>query len=81
MQQTKVASLIEVIVGTIIGFVSGLVSQVIIFPLYGINIPLHDNFSMVVIFTIISMIRSYGVRRLFNASPWLKFKGIKNAQN
>jgi len=81
MQQTKVASLVEAIVGTIIGFISGVVTQVIVFPLYGINIPLHDNFSLVVVFTVVSAVRSYGVRRLFNASPWLKFKGIKNAQN
>lgn len=81
MQQTKVASLIETVVNTTVGFFAGIMTQVVVFPWYGINIPLHDNFSLVVIFTAVSMIRSYGVRRLFNAAPWRKFKERNNASN
>lgn len=81
MQQTKVASLIETGFGTVAGLVVGVLTQLVIFPWYGINVPLHDNFSMVVVFAIVGMIRTYAVRRLFNAAPWRRLKERNNASN
>lgn len=81
MQQTKVASLIETVFGTIAGLVVGVLTQIVIFPWYGIHVPLHDNFSMVVFFAAAGMARTYAVRRLFNAAPWRRFKERRNASN
>lgn len=64
--QTKKHSVIEIGSGLIIGYVLAVVSQVYIFPYYGINIPIQDNMAIAAWFTVISFIRSYFIRRWFN---------------
>lgn len=66
MKQTKIESLIESIVNILIGYFTALFSQLLVFPLFDINIPLSDNLLIGLYFTIISLIRSYAVRRYFN---------------
>ena len=63
--QTKKHSLIESFVNVLIGYVVAVISQIIIFPMFGIHIPIVDNFIMGLWFTVISIIRSYTVRRWF----------------
>lgn len=64
--QSKKQSLIESCVNILIGYVVALLSQLAIFPLFGINVPISDNLLIGVYFTIISLFRSYFVRRFFN---------------
>ena len=64
--QTKLQSLIESITNILIGYFVAIASQLAVFPLFGINIPLGDNLLIGVWFTVISLIRSYAVRRYFN---------------
>ena len=64
--QTKRHSLIESLVNISIGYLTALFSQFLIFPLFDINIPIQDNLLIGLYFTIISLIRSYLVRRYFN---------------
>lgn len=64
--QTKRHSLIESLVNISIGYLTALFSQFLIFPLFDINIPLSDNLLIGLYFTIISLIRSYLIRRYFN---------------
>lgn len=66
MSQSKKHSLIESLVNVLIGYGVACGSQIIIFPMFGIHIPLADNFIMGIWFTLISIIRSYIVRRIFN---------------
>ena len=66
MKQTKIESLIESLVNILIGYFTALFSQFLIFPLFDINIPISDNLLIGFYFTIISLIRSYLVRRYFN---------------
>lgn len=63
--QTKTHSLIESIINVLIGYGIAVASQIIIFPLFDIHIPLKDNFKIGLWFTVISIIRSYMVRRYF----------------
>lgn len=63
--QPKIQSLIESIVNILIGYFTALFSQLLVFPLFDINIPLSDNLLIGLYFTIISLIRSYLVRRYF----------------
>ncbi len=67
MQQTKIGSLIESLMNILIGFGIAITSQVIIFPLFDINIPFSDNLQIGLFFTAISIARSYIIRRWFNA--------------
>ena len=64
--QTKTQSLIESVINILIGYLVALASQLVIFPWFGINVPLTDNLLIGFWFTAISLIRSYAVRRYFN---------------
>ena len=65
--QTKYQSLIESLTNILIGYLTALLSQVLIFPLFDINVTFQDNLLIGLYFTIISLIRSYLVRRYFNS--------------
>jgi len=67
MNQSRVASLAESAMNVLIGYGVALASQLVIFPLFGIHIPLSDNLAIGAWFTIISLVRSYAIRRWFNA--------------
>lgn len=64
--QTKLQSRIETLVQQAIGFVVAMISQLIIFPVFDIHINMKDNLLIGIYFTIVSIIRSYLVRRAFN---------------
>ena len=66
MNQTKLQSLIEAIFNTAIGFIIGILSQMLIFPLLGMTVSFQTNLWIGFWFTIISVIRTYVVRRWFN---------------
>lgn len=67
MTQTKLESFIESMMNIAIGYGVALSSQLIIFPMVGIHIPFSTNLWIGLWFTIISLIRSYVIRRWFNA--------------
>lgn len=64
--QSRTQSAIESCLNVIIGYAVALASQLAIFPMFGIHIPLSDNIAIGAWFTVISIIRSYAVRRMFN---------------
>ena len=74
--QSKTHSLIESLTNIIVGYFVALGSQLIIFPLFNIHIPLKDNFIIGGYMTIISLIRSYALRRWFNkkTGKWNQIK-------
>jgi hypothetical protein len=67
MQQTRMGSLIESLMNIVIGYIVALASQLVIFPLFDINVPLSTNLWIGAWFTAISLVRSYIIRRWFNA--------------
>jgi hypothetical protein len=67
MNQTRLGSLIETAVNTAIGYGVALVSQLAIFPLFGIHVPFSANLEIGAWFTVISIARGYVLRRWFNA--------------
>jgi hypothetical protein len=64
--QSKKMSLIETITNVTAGYLVALLSQILIFPLFGIKATIQDNLMIGLWFTIISIIRSYVLRRIFN---------------
>lgn len=66
MTQSRLQSLIEAWINVLIGYWVAIASQLLIFPLFGIHIPLYDNLLIGGYFTVISLARSYVVRRWFN---------------
>ena len=67
MNQTRLGSLIEVLFNIAIGFAINWVANLFILPLYGFQITGGQAFSMGLLFTVISVVRSYIIRRWFNA--------------
>lgn len=67
MEQTRLGSLIEAGMNILIGYGVALVSQIVVFPWFGIHVPLSTNLWIGLWFTIISLVRSYIIRRWFNA--------------
>jgi hypothetical protein len=67
MTQSRLESLIEAVINTCIGFSINYVANLLIFPLFGLHISPGANFVMGLLYTVISVVRSYCVRRWFNA--------------
>ena len=70
--QSKRGSLIEAFAQTFIGYWINIVVQIIVYPLYGATFSLQQNLSIGLIFLAVSLVRGYGLRRLFNWLPALK---------
>jgi len=64
--QSKKMSFVESLINVAIGYGVAISAQIIIFPIFGIHIPLYDNLLIGALFTLVSIIRSYIVRRIFN---------------
>jgi hypothetical protein len=67
MSQTKLGSFIEACINIVIGFVINFCMNLLILPLFGFHITLLDNFYMGLLYTIVSIVRSYVIRRWFNS--------------
>ncbi len=65
MKQTRKHSMTESVVNVMVGYFMALASQLAIFPLFGIHVPFRDNILIGLYFTVISIIRSYALRRWF----------------
>ena len=65
--QSKKQSFIESLTSTTIGIIIGIVLNLIILPVFGYPVSLSDSLWISVIFTIVSIIRSYIIRRWFNS--------------
>ena len=66
MQQTKLDSFIEALFSTFIGFVVSFTANLLIMPVLGLPVSLSQNFALTVAFTLVSVARSYMVRRFAN---------------
>lgn len=64
--QSRIESFIESAANVLIGYCVALVSQLVIFPIVGIYVGLSTNLIIGLWFTVISVIRSYVLRRYFN---------------
>ena len=64
--QSKKMSLLETCASTAIGYAVAILAQVLVFPLFGLTVSLSQNLAIGAIFTVVSIVRGYCVRRLFN---------------
>ena len=64
--QSKKHSIIESVTNTVIGLVTSFIIQLIIYPLLDIPVSIGQNIIITLVFLIVSIIRGYLIRRLFN---------------
>jgi type IV secretory pathway protease TraF len=67
MTQTRIGSFIEAVFNVVIGFGINFAANLTIFPLFGWNISAAQNLALGAIYTVISIVRSYAIRRWFNS--------------
>ena len=65
MRQSRRMSLTESLANVAIGYGIAVAAQVVVFPLFGIHIGLGDDLALGAVFTVISLVRSYALRRVF----------------
>lgn len=65
--QSKLESLVEAWVNVAIGWSINFGANLIVLPAFGYPVTLGDALGIGVVFTVISVARSYAVRRWFNA--------------
>ena len=66
MKQSKIQSLVESVITVGSGLIVAVIIQLLIFPLYNIEITLFENIQLATIFTVSSIIRIYFIRRCFS---------------
>lgn len=71
--QSKTMSALETLASTAIGYSVATAANFYILPLFGYPVSLKDASMIGVIFTIISLIRGYIVRRLFTWIEWFTY--------
>jgi hypothetical protein len=64
--QSRRHSALEAVANVAIGYAVAIVAQIAIFPLFGIYIPVSEHLAIGLLFTVVSLARSYALRRLFN---------------
>jgi hypothetical protein len=67
MKQSRRMSLIEAIVNVVVGFAVALLTQIAVFPVFGLQVSLSENLAISLLFTTVSIGRSYALRRVFEA--------------
>lgn len=73
--QTRFMSVVETAAGTLFGLITGWLTNIIVLPWFGFNVNHGQAVAITIIFTLVSIVRSYGVRRFFN---WLHSHGYGN---
>ena len=63
--QSRRQSLIETITNVVVGYALAVLTQIVVFPWFGLKVSLNDNLAIGAIFVIILLLRSYALRRLF----------------
>ena len=65
--QTKKQSLIETLTSVFVGWLIGVILNMLVLPLFDYNVSLTDGVLISIIFTAVSVIRGYVIRRWFNS--------------
>lgn len=67
MKQSRLMSLVESVANVSVGYGVAVMTQFLIFPIFGLHTTLAQNLKMGAIFTIVSIARSFALRRVFEA--------------
>jgi len=65
MKQSRRMSLVESLANVAVGYGIAVLTQIAVFPFFGLHVSLADNLVMGAVFTIVSIARSFTLRRVF----------------
>lgn len=66
MSQSRTMSAVEAVANVAVGYGVAVATQAAVFPLFGIHASTSDHLAIGAVFTIVSLARSYLLRRVFN---------------
>ena len=75
--QSRWMSLVESVANVLVGYIVAVTTQYFVFPLFGLHATLSQNLMIGLIFTGVSLVRSYLLRRAFEAR---RFKANRVSQ-
>ena len=67
MKQSRLMSLFEAITNVVAGYGIAVATQLVVFPWFGLPAHVADALGIGAIFTLVSLARSFALRRLFEA--------------
>ncbi len=67
MKQSRLMSMVESLANVLVGYGVAVVTQMLVFPLFGLAVTVTENLLIGLIFTAVSIVRSYALRRGFEA--------------
>ena len=67
MKQSRWMSFAEAVVNVVVGYGVAVLTQMLVFPLFGMRASVSDNLLIGVIFTVVSLARSFTLRRVFES--------------
>ncbi len=67
MRQSRMMSLVEAATNVVVGYVLAIVTQMVVFPWFGIETGLAEHLTIGLAFVGVSLARGYLLRRLFEA--------------
>ena len=71
--QSRLMSLIEALANVVVGFWLAVIAQMLVLPLFGLSVSFGQNLAIATLFTGVSLIRGYVLRRLFETLAWQSF--------
>ena len=66
MRQSRLMSAVEAVTNVVVGYLLAVATQVLVFPLFGLDATLRQSLGIGAIFTLVSLVRGYFLRRLFD---------------
>ena len=67
MQQSRLMSMIEAVTNVVVGYVLAIATQLVVFPVFGIEAALSEHLAIGMAFIGVSLARGYLLRRVFEA--------------
>ena len=68
--QPRWLSFVEAVTNIVVGYALAVLTQIIVFPLFGLHATLSENLLIGCFFVGVSLIRSFAIRRFFNGA-WI----------
>ena len=71
--QSRWMSFVEAVTNIVVGYALAVLTQMIVFPLFGLHASLRENLVIGCFFVGVSLIRSFAIRRAFNGAWMARF--------
>jgi hypothetical protein len=67
MRQSRLISLVEAVANVAVGLILAVAVQIVVFPILGLQASLGQNLALALVFTGVSLARSFCLRRVFES--------------